>query len=204
MDTDGQTALFMVRHGQSTWNAERRWQGQANPPLSDFGRQQAFEASKQIGTVDAVVSSPQERALETAVIISTQIGVGPVQTVEGLREQHAGSWSGLTTSEIMARWPGWVEAGRRPEDWEPDAMVRERAIIALDSIVAEFQGATVLVVAHGGVILAVEDHLGVRDQRIPNLHGRALTQSGDAYRPGERIELLPPDLQTGGNTRSEV
>lgn len=199
MNSDGKASLLMVRHGQSTWNAERRWQGQADPSLSDHGRDQALAAAGSVGTVDVVISSPQVRALETASIISRQIGVGPVQVVEDLRERHAGIWSGLTTSEIEAGYPGWIDSGRRPDGWEADASVLERALGAVDDIMREFSGATILLVSHGGVILTVEDHLDVREGRIPNLHGRVVHVTGRGLSPGERLELIPPEMSTGGS-----
>jgi probable phosphoglycerate mutase len=196
--SDSQTSLLLIRHGQSTWNAERRWQGQADPPLSDHGRHQAIEAAASLGTVDVIVSSPQMRALETAGIISELIGVGPVQAVDDLRERNAGEWSGLTTDEIQQRWPGWIDSPRRPEGWEADNQVLLRVMAALDVVVEEFLGATLLVVSHGGVILVVEDHLQVRDGRIPNLHGRVVRSSGGELVPGERLELIPAEMRTGG------
>ena len=50
------TRILLVRHGESTWNADGRWQGQADPPLSDLGRSQAAEAAAKVGTVDAIVT----------------------------------------------------------------------------------------------------------------------------------------------------
>lgn len=198
MDTVRRTALLLVRHGQSTWNIERRWQGQADPPLSDNGRHQAVAASANIGTVDAIVSSPQMRALETAVIIGEQIGVGPIQTQDDLRERSAGEWSGLTTTEIETTWPGWIDSTRRPSGWEADDAMLGRVLPAIDEIASSFDGGTVLVVSHGGVIVTVEQHLGVSDGRIPNLHGRTLTVERGEIAPGERLALLPPELSTGG------
>ncbi|MEM7338014.1 MAG: histidine phosphatase family protein [Actinomycetota bacterium] len=203
MDTQGQTSVLLVRHGQSTWNEEHRWQGQADPPLSDHGRHQAHLAAQAIGTVDAIVSSPQIRALETATIIGEQIGVGPIQIVEELRERNAGRWSGLTTSEIEAQWPGWIDSGQRPPDWESDTSVLVRMQTAVDAIVAEFAGATVLVVCHGGVIVVMEDHLGVRDGRVPNLNGRVVISGPGGLAAGDRLELLPPAETTGGG-RSRI
>lgn len=199
MDGEALTSLLLVRHGQSTWNLEHRWQGQADPPLSDHGRHQAQVAASAVGAVDAIVSSPQIRAVETATIISTQIGVGPVQTVDGLRERNAGQWSGLTTREIEEQWPGWIDSPRRPEGWEDDPSVLGRVVEALDEVVDTFGGGSVLVVCHGGVILAVEDHLTVRDGRIPNLHGRVVNHAGAGLVAGERLELIPPELSTGGS-----
>jgi len=198
MSTGDPTKLLFVRHGQSTWNLEHRWQGQADPPLSEHGRAQAAQAATAVGTVDAVISSPQMRALETATTIAEHIGVGPVQTVDDLRERHAGVWSGRTTREIEAEWPGWIDGGRRPDGWEADEELLPRVLGAVDAVVAEFSGATLLVVSHGGVIVTLEDHLSVRDGRIPNLHGRVVDVDGTGLSAGERLELVPPDMSTGG------
>ena len=191
MTTGPATALLLIRHGQSTWNAEGRWQGQADPPLSDFGRWQATTAATALGQLDVIVSSPQRRALETAVIIGDGLGVGPVHVVEDLRERLAGPWSGLTGPEIEASWPGWIGDGRRPEGYEPDAPLAARTRAALDAVAGEFPGATVLVVCHGGVIRTLEATLGIADGRIPNLAGRVLHHDGRCMRPGERLELVP-------------
>jgi probable phosphoglycerate mutase len=199
MRTGDATTLLVVRHGQSTWNAERRWQGQADPPLSELGRWQAGEAVDKLGRVDVIVSSPQRRALETAEILSDAVGVGPVLVVEDLRERHAGPWSGLTRLEIEATWPGWVDAGRRPEGYELDEPLAARTVPALEALARAFAGATVLVISHGGVIRTVEAVLGVAGGRVPNLAGRVVYQGrpgargrgGGGLRPGERLELAP-------------
>ena len=86
------TRLLLVRHGQSEWNAVGRWQGKADPELTDFGRQQAFHAAQRIGSVDVIVASPLVRAFETAQIISSQIGVGPIVIDPDLMERDAGEW----------------------------------------------------------------------------------------------------------------
>ena len=192
------TELLVIRHGQSTWNEERRWQGQADPPLSDFGRQQAFAASQSIGQVDVIVSSPQIRAAQTAGIIAEQIGVGPVQVLDGLQERGAGEWSGLTREEIDARWPGWVDSEQRPEGWEADEVFIPRVMTAIERVATEFAGGSALVVCHGGVIIALERELGVNDGRIPNLHGRVVHRVGDELIGRDRLELLPEELRTGG------
>src|SRR3546814_7398309 len=70
--------VLLVRHGQSEWNATGRWQGQADPPLTDLGRAQAHHAARSLGVVDAIVASDLQRAADTALIISGALGVGPV------------------------------------------------------------------------------------------------------------------------------
>ncbi len=193
------TELLVIRHGQSTWNEEKRWQGQADPPLSAFGREQAFAAAQSVGQVDAIISSPQVRAAETAGIIGEHIGVGPIQLLDGLQERSAGEWSGLTRDEIDTRWPGWVESDRRPEGWEADEVFVPRIMGAINRVAEEFAGASTLVVCHGGVIIGLERELNVNDGRIPNLHGRVIRRVGDGdLVGGDRLELIPQEMRTGG------
>jgi glucosyl-3-phosphoglycerate phosphatase len=82
--------LLVIRHGRSEWNAIGRWQGHADPPLSELGRRQAILAAASIGAVDAIVSSDLLRAAETAAIIAQKLGVGPVVVDERLGERDAG------------------------------------------------------------------------------------------------------------------
>jgi len=70
------TRLLLVRHGQSVWNADGRWQGQADPALTELGERQAFDAARRIGMVEAVYASDLERAAKTAQIIAGQLGLG--------------------------------------------------------------------------------------------------------------------------------
>ena len=189
------TTLFLVRHGQSEWNAVGRWQGQADPSLSELGRDQAFEAGRVIGDVDAVVASPQLRAHETAEILATGLGIGPIITVDGLREREIGSWSGLTTAEIEEIAPGAIGRHDWPADAEPEDVFLERVLVSLTAVATAMADATVLVVCHGGVIRHLERHLGADGGRVPNLGGRVVTIAPDGgMHLGERLELVesPP------------
>lgn len=187
---DRVTNLLLTRHGQSTWNAEGRWQGQADPPLSDLGRAQAVCAARAVGTVDLVVASDLVRSYETAGIIAEQLGVGPVVIETGLREVDAGEWSGLTRAQIEERWPGHLAAERRPPGFEDPTSLRSRVLEALDRLVESYEGASMLVISHSGVIYDVESHLGVDRVRIPNLAGRHLFHDGSRFLLGERVELV--------------
>src|SRR4051812_28738357 len=102
------TRILLVRHGESEWNAMGRWQGQADPPLTDLGRRQAFAAAASLGTVDGIAASDLQRASDTAEIISNQLGVGPVVIDPRFRERDAGEWSGLTRHDIHRDWPGYL------------------------------------------------------------------------------------------------
>lgn len=183
------TRILLVRHGQSLWNAEGRWQGQADPPLSELGGSQAAEAATRVGIVDAIYASDLVRAHHTAEVIAAGIGADVAVDLR-LRERHAGDWEGRTRAEIDDRWPGYLESGRRPPGYEADASVLARALEALEEIAGAHAG-DVLVVTHGGVVRTLERHLGGdADGLIPNLGGRWIHHDGDALRLGDRVVLL--------------
>lgn len=204
------TRVLLVRHGQSEWNAVGRWQGQADPSLSDVGRQQARSAAKALGAIDAVFASDLQRATETAVIIAEALGIGPVIVDPDLRERDAGEWSGLTRVEIDRDWPGYLDPPpadkhtsfgatpgrdgvRRPPSWEPDESVLARALIALTRIDEKVGGGDVLAVTHGGLVYVLEGHLGAGFARMANGAGRWVEVEGDRLRLGERILLVADD-----------
>jgi len=93
------TRVLLVRHGQSTWNADARWQGQADPPLSALGEQQAVDAARHVAGMDALWSSDLHRARRTAELIGEHLALG-VHVEARLRERHAGEWQGCTRDEI--------------------------------------------------------------------------------------------------------
>jgi probable phosphoglycerate mutase len=100
--------VLIVRHGQSEWNALGRWQGQADPPLTELGLHQAAHAAQHVGAVDAVVASDLERSRLTAENIAELVGNGPVLVDAGFRERDAGEGQGLTKAEIGEQWPGYL------------------------------------------------------------------------------------------------
>lgn len=190
------TQMLLVRHGQSEWNATGRWQGCADPDLTDLGRQQALHAAARIGTVDIIVASPLIRALETAQIISAQIGVGPVVVEPDLAERDAGEWEGLTRVEIEQQWPGHLGHDRWPPGYEGHDALIARTRTALDRIEAAYRGADLLVLTHGGVIGALEREAGLPWERMPNLGARRITHHGDRLEMGERLVLVDDDELT--------
>src|SRR4051794_19903306 len=157
------TRLLLVRHGESIWNADGRWQGQADPPLSERGQAQAVEAASAIGTVDAIVTSDLERAADTGAIIARMLGVDPVVTEPRLRERDAGSLSGLTRPEIHEAFPGLLPDDPNgfapdadghpawPADWESDDHLWERVEVALVALGRLVPDGDIVVITHGGV-----------------------------------------------------
>jgi probable phosphoglycerate mutase len=130
------TRVLLIRHGQSEWNADGRWQGQADPALTDLGRHQAAHAARNLGAVDAVVASDLQRASETALIIGEALGVGPVVLEPGLRERDAGEWSGLTRAEIERDWPGYLDPppSDRPTSFGDAPAGDRHAVFARDPV----------------------------------------------------------------------
>lgn len=198
--------VLLVRHGQSEWNALGRWQGQADPPLSDLGRQQARAAARSIGALDAIFASNLQRAMETAAIIASEIGIGPVVIDADLGERDAGEWSGLTRDEIHERWPGYLPDDRhrafapdgegrprRPPGWEPDDVFLERILRGLARIHEAVPDGDVLTVTHGGVLYVLEHHLGEGFERLANGAGRWLEIDGGELRLGDRVLLVNDD-----------
>lgn len=184
--------ILVVRHGQSTWNAEGRWQGTEDPPLSSLGVRQARHAAERLGAFDGVWASPLERALVTATILADALGIGPVVPDDDLRERHAGGYQGLTRPEIEDRYPGFLAEGLRPPGWEDDDAVLRRASSALGRI-ADRVGAdgTALAVSHGGVVHALERATGARREgRLPNLGGRWFEVGGGHLVAGDAVLLV--------------
>jgi broad specificity phosphatase PhoE len=192
--------LLLVRHGESTWNAVSRWQGQADPPLSPFGERQAEDAGArlaEIATITAVWASNLVRARRTGDLIAQRLGIAQVREEPLLRERDVGAWSGLTRDEIEERWPGYLAARRSPPDFEGDDELLARTRAGLAAAVDGSGPGDVLVVTHGGVIRTIERSLGAIPERLPNLGGRwLLAATPTDLSLGERVVLLEPDEVT--------
>lgn len=184
--------VLLLRHGQSEWNAVRRWQGRADSPLTTLGRNQAVSAARAVAELDveigAVWSSTSSRAAQTAGIIADRLGLAPVRTDERFCEADAGAWQGLTPDEIEAAYPGFLAAHRRPDTFEPYERVVERATSALGDVADSTPiGTATVVVTHSGLIRSLIRSCGVVDERIPNLGGIWIGVTRSAI--GVRLDL---------------
>ncbi len=152
------SAIHLLRHGQSTWNADGRWQGHGDPPLTELGSAQAREAAARLAAarIERVVTSDLRRAHETAAIVAALLGLTPEPDARW-RERDIGEWTGFTREQIAARWPEEYarfrshDAHARPGGGESDAMLRERAQAALAALRVRCAGVRVLVVTHRGI-----------------------------------------------------
>lgn len=151
--------LVLVRHASSTWNDERRIQGQLDPPLSAKGREQAERVAARFRgvAVEGFYSSDLRRAVETAAAIGRELGREP-ELVPELREVALGDWEGLNRDEIKARYPDEWERWRDHPSWDivpgsegTDAF-EGRVGAVLDRLLARHGTGRVIVVTHGGVI----------------------------------------------------
>jgi broad specificity phosphatase PhoE len=169
------TTLLLVRHGETDWNREGRWQGGSNTFLNDAGREQARALAETLdGTVDAIYSSDLTRARETAEILAAKLGLR-VHLDERIRERGFGAWEGLTTAEVEERYADehrlWrLGEGAGASDAEPFEGFAGRITAFLDDVLERHPDDEVLVVAHGGsirVIHALARGLDyVRDHRV--------------------------------------
>ena len=197
------TALLLLRHAESSWNQEGRFQGWADPPLSQPGCESvhAWCATAAV-PFDAVVSSDLDRAVSTARLIANEYGAPLAEVAPGLREQHQGDWTGLTKREVKRVWPDrYRERPRRPVNGEDAASVLMRVMVTLDDLGSRYAGRRILVVTHAGVIRVVERHLGAGDRTVGQLEGRWLVRSGD-HGHGGRWRLGRPFPQRERATRT--
>lgn len=182
--------LLLIRHGQSEWNALRRWQGQADPPLSELGRQQAAAAAARLEPVDVVAASTLQRSRVSAEIIAEAMGCDPPIPVPELIERDVREFSGLTRVQIEERFPGFLEDGRRPPGWEQDDALLARILAGISRLAEVVGNRTAVVVTHGGVIYSLEAHLGCPPSRVTNMSGRWVTISNGLLVAGTRVHPL--------------
>jgi len=145
--------LYLVRHGETDWNRDRRIQGSTDIPLNDTGRSQATAIGKLLAQRqwDAVVTSPLSRAVETAQLIAAQIGVSEVKRDAHIVERRYGEAEGMAIAELAERFPGDAPVPGR----ETREDVAARAMPALLAIAKQHPGGSVIVVSHGGLIRSV-------------------------------------------------
>ena len=151
------TTIFLVRHGETDWNLERRFQGHADRPLNETGRAQAAALAESLDGEDltAVYTSPLQRASQTAAIVAARLGLDP-RPLEALREIHVGDWEGLTVDEVKERYPEQASMDWR-SGWPGGETYDElgaRVLPALLVLANEHPDARVLAVTHAGPVRA--------------------------------------------------
>ena len=151
--------IVLWRHGQTTWNLERRFQGTTDTALTETGVAQARRAARLLAALQpsAIISSDLQRAAATAKELAAVTGL-EVTHYEALRETYAGAWQGLTSEEIQAKYGREYEAWRRGEPvrrggGELETEVADRTTpVVLAAVEKLPPDGTLVVVSHGGAI----------------------------------------------------
>lgn len=192
------TELILIRHGETDWNRELRFQGQLDVPLNATGLEQARRVAERLATqpLDALVSSDLQRALQTAQALAQRVGSSAPLLEAALREQHFGRVEGLCVPEIQQQFPqDWAQWIRFDEHYafEGGECTRDfhaRVLAALQDLARRHAGQTVAVVTHGGVLDMVYRSArglslsGPRVSEIPNAGINRVRLQGDT------IEIL--------------
>jgi alpha-ribazole phosphatase len=156
------TRLYLVRHGETQWNAVNKIQGHSDIPLSLDGRRQAEKLEKLISNlnIDVVYSSDLIRAVTTAEIILSELKL-PINKHQNLREINFGHWEGCTFKEINEKYQEAASRWRQDPDiinipgGEKLSEVVQRTMAVIYSIINDHPDQNVLIVCHGGVIRAI-------------------------------------------------
>lgn len=216
--------VVLLRHGRTAWNAERRFQGQADPPLDEVGRAQAYEVAALIAALqpDLLVSSDSARAAQTAEIVADVTRLA-VRLDARFRERDLGHWEGLTREEVAARYPDeyadWAagrEVSRR--GGETRQQVAERAHAAFRDLP---EVPTAVVVTHSATAMALTNALlGIAQEIHPlgplaNCHWSELVlePAADGHPPSWRLRghnlgtpgtVLPLPIRLEGEDASDA
>lgn len=186
------TVVFL-RHGETDWNAQGRYQGQTDILLNDAGREQARQAARRWGHTefDAAIVSPLARADETGRIMLGDRDLELV-TVDGIKETHGGDWEGLVFSDIAEQWPDEHAAFRLPAlDAGPvgGETPRESGTRTAQAVLSSLATTDVLlVVSHGNTLRAAAHVLSGHDDedyatvpRLGNCRAHVLQSNTGAF-----------------------
>ena len=205
------TELLFIRHGETEWNRQGRFQGQIDVPLNDAGHAQAARLAARLAgeTHDALFTSDLQRARQTAAPLAAAWARTPV-ALAGLREQNFGLLEGLDAATIAARhpalWAGWLQqdADFVAPGGESQSQFHTRVLKAVHELAAAHVGQRLVVVTHGGVLdmLWRSAHglplAGLRECAIPNTGINRLRWAGGALQIevwGDAAHLLEVEVR---------
>jgi len=183
------THVNLIRHGETDWNVERRYQGTSDIPLNGKGRRQAalLGESMRGESWDVMYSSPSQRAFDTAKAVAAGLGMPEDDIIKdaAFMERGYGVAEGLMAAEREAKWPEGNWPGL--ETWEAAAA---RSMTSLHRAVKENSGKRILIVCHGGIInamLATISHgeIGTGKTVIDNTSRTTIDIDGDTWTIGE-------------------
>jgi 2,3-bisphosphoglycerate-dependent phosphoglycerate mutase len=185
--------LLFIRHGETDWNRQQRFQGQIDVPLNATGLQQAARLAQRLAGEqhDQLFSSDLQRARQTAAPLAAAWQM-PAVAVAGLREQSFGVLEGLDAPTIQARhpelWRLWLQqdADFAPPGGESQRQFHQRVVSSVNDLAASASGKRLVVVTHGGVLDMLWRSVhglplcGLRECAIPNTGVNRLRWAGGA------------------------
>lgn len=160
------TELLLVRHGETDWNIQGRFQGQSDPPLNERGLAQARALALELAgeEVAAVYTSDLQRARQTGEILAQSLAA-PLRVDPRLREIDQGAWEGMVMEDIRREYPEEFERraadplASAPPGGESVRRVQERALEALGEVLHQHPHEKVVLVSHGLVLALMRIHL---------------------------------------------
>lgn len=187
--------ILLIRHGETLWNTEGRWQGHEMVSLNEKGREQARKLALHLSShpIGSIYTSDLPRARETAEIIAEELGVEPILEPR-FREWHLGIFQGLTRDEVLVKYPTEYEGNRNDyldyviPQGESRRQMQQRAYEAWQEIVKEAVGPEIAIVSHGGTLkmllikLFESDAPALRDLHIDNTSVTTIERHGDYWR----------------------
>ena len=214
------TRLLFIRHGETDWNRQQRFQGQIDVPLNDAGLAQAARLGQRLASDshDLLLCSDLTRAQQTAAPLARAWGLQPL-LVPGLREQFFGDWEGLDVPTIKAQhgalWPQWLQHDgdfSLPGGGESLRQFHARVMAAVQQVVAQHAGRRLVIVTHGGVLdmlwrsaqgLPIS---GLRTCDIPNTGLNQLRWTGgqlliERWADAAHLDGLPEQAPTAAGER---
>jgi phosphoserine phosphatase len=192
------TTLYLVRHGETQWNVEKRMQGRLDSPLTDLGLKQGEWVADALRDVpfDAIYASSSPRALRTAEIVSSDRTI-PVIPVDALQEISLGVWEGRLQKELDQAFSNHYHAfWKTPHTFRMNTgetffAVQERVVAEIQRIVAEHPGQNVLVVSHTVALKLIMAHFA--DRPLPQLWDSAYSHPGSisiVHTDGKKTDIL--------------
>lgn len=149
------TSIWLIRHGQTTLNLQRRYQGQSDPPLTEYGVQQADTLAHRLHRIpfEVAIVSPLECHRATAsAILATRASPSSLIEDPGWHDTHQGRWEGLTYQEVMKQFPQEARArfaagaNGKPTGGESLAETAQRVSIAWNNVLQRYPGGRILIV----------------------------------------------------------
>lgn len=163
------TAICLVRHGETDWNAAKRIQGRTDIPLNDTGKWQAEQTGLYLKDAhwDVVISSPLSRAKETAHLILQHLHA-PLVIMDDFIERDYGDAEGMSFEERQKLFPN-----KQYPNMEPLSALQDRMLEGIEKVRATYPDKRVLIVAHGAAIHALltslaDEQMGIKDTRLEN------------------------------------